>query len=69
MYEPVTLNMRETGSAGLVLSTDREDGVLLGGVKPASLPPGRGWLVTRRGGPQQIQLALLDPAPEVTGSR
>ncbi|MGA8114248.1 MAG: type VII secretion protein EccCa [Actinocatenispora sp.] len=61
LYEPVTMALRELGSPGIVMSGDREEGALLGNVKPSQMPPGRGWLVTRRGGAQLIQLAWLDP--------
>jgi S-DNA-T family DNA segregation ATPase FtsK/SpoIIIE len=31
--------------------------VLLGNMKPQPLPPGRGWLITRRHGARLVQLA------------
>ena len=61
LYEPVTMSLRELGSPGIVMSGDREEGALLGNVKPSQLPAGRGWLVTRREGTQLVQLAWLDP--------
>ncbi|OLE23629.1 MAG: type VII secretion protein EccC [Actinobacteria bacterium 13_1_20CM_3_71_11] len=62
LYEPVIQRLRELSSPGLVLSGDRDEGALLGTVRPAPLPPGRGWLVTRRDGARLIQLAHLPPA-------
>ncbi|GIH18187.1 type VII secretion protein EccCa [Rugosimonospora africana] len=62
MYEPVIQRLRELSTPGLVLSGDRDEGALLGTVRPGPLPPGRGWLVTRREGVRLIQLAYLPPA-------
>ncbi len=61
MYEPILQRLRELGSPGLVLAGDREEGVLVGTVRPGPQPPGRGWLVTRKDGPRLIQLAHLPP--------
>jgi S-DNA-T family DNA segregation ATPase FtsK/SpoIIIE len=57
MYEPVIQRLRELASPGLVMSGDREEGALLGNVRPGPLPPGRGWLVTRREGTRLVQVA------------
>ena len=61
LYEPVIQRLRELSTPGLVMSGDREEGALLGTVRPGPLPPGRGWLVTRREGVRLIQLAHLPP--------
>jgi S-DNA-T family DNA segregation ATPase FtsK/SpoIIIE len=66
MFEPVIQRMREMGSPGLIMSGSREEGQLLGGVRPAPLPPGRGFLVERRAGSRLIQVALPE---ETSGSR
>ena len=60
MFEPVIQRMREMGSPGLIMSGSREEGQLLGGVRAAPLPPGRGYLVERRSGSRLIQAALPD---------
>jgi S-DNA-T family DNA segregation ATPase FtsK/SpoIIIE len=44
-----------------VLSGDREEGPLLGNVRPSAQPPGRGWLVTRKAGARLVQLAQVPP--------
>ena len=62
LYEPVMMTIRELGSPGIIMSGDREEGPLLGNVRPSLQPPGRGWLVTRRGGVRLIQLAWLPPS-------
>jgi S-DNA-T family DNA segregation ATPase FtsK/SpoIIIE len=61
LYEPVTMAIRELGSPGIIMSGERDEGPLLGNVRPSAQPPGRGWLVTRRGGARLVQLAWLDP--------
>ena len=57
MYEPILQRLRELSSPGLVLSGDRDEGALIGGVRPGPRPPGRGELVTRREGIRLIQVA------------
>ncbi|WP_237771634.1 type VII secretion protein EccCa [Kribbella sp. ALI-6-A] len=64
LYEPFIARMRDVGSPGLMLSGDKLEGPLLGGVKPESLPPGRGRLVRHRAAPELIQLAWLPPAQD-----
>src|SRR2546430_10181138 len=56
LYEPVIQRLRELSSAGLVMTGEREEGALLGTVRPTALPPGRGWLVTRKEGVRLGQL-------------
>ncbi|MFY1635102.1 type VII secretion protein EccCa [Solwaraspora sp. WMMB335] len=59
LYEPLLMRLRELGTPGLVMSGNRDEGVLLGNVRPGPLPPGRGWLVTRREGTRLVQLLHL----------
>ena len=49
LYEPFLSRLRDVGTPGLLLSGDRDEGPLLGGMRAQVLPPGRGWLVDRRG--------------------
>jgi S-DNA-T family DNA segregation ATPase FtsK/SpoIIIE len=58
MFDPVIQRLREMGSPGLIMSGSKEEGALLGGVRPSALPCGRGVLVTRRGGSRLVQVAL-----------
>jgi S-DNA-T family DNA segregation ATPase FtsK/SpoIIIE len=70
LYEPVIQRLRELSSPGVVMSGDAAEGALLGNVRPGSLPPGRGWLVTRREGVRLVQLAYLPaPAPAASPDR
>ncbi|WP_158894694.1 type VII secretion protein EccCa [Amycolatopsis anabasis] len=59
LFEPFISRLRDIGSPGLLLSGDKDEGPLLGGLKPEQLPPGRGWLVGRRHAPRLVQLAWL----------
>ncbi|MBX6354599.1 MAG: type VII secretion protein EccCa [Micromonosporaceae bacterium] len=62
MFEPVIQRLRELSSPGLVMSGNKDEGALLGNVRPAPLPPGRGFLVTRKEGVRLIQTAYLPPS-------
>ena len=57
MFEPVIQRIREMGSPGLIMSGSKDEGQLLGGVRPAALPAGRGYLVERRAGTRLVQTA------------
>jgi S-DNA-T family DNA segregation ATPase FtsK/SpoIIIE len=60
MFDPVLARMRDVGCMGLMMSASPDEGVLLGSVRPSSLPPGRGTLVTRDQA-DLIQVAWVDP--------
>ncbi len=60
-FDPVLQRLRELGAPGIVMSGDKEEGVLIGNVRPSTQPPGRGWMVSRRHGTRLIQLAYLEP--------
>ncbi|MFD9965823.1 type VII secretion protein EccCa [Amycolatopsis sp. NPDC058986] len=62
LYEPVLQRLRELGSPGLIMSGAKEEGPLLGDVKPSPQPAGRGTLVSRRHGTGLIQVAWTKPA-------
>ncbi len=64
IYDPVLGRLRELSSPGLVLSGNREEGPLVGEVKPERLPPGRGWLVRRREGVELVQVAWAGTAED-----
>ncbi|MCW2638605.1 MAG: type secretion protein EccC [Dactylosporangium sp.] len=61
MFEPVIQRLRELSSPGLIMSGDRDEGPLLGNVRPSVQPPGRGWLVTRKEGARLVQVAHVPP--------
>jgi len=59
LYEPVMQRLKELGAQGIVLSGEKDEGVLLGNVRPRRMPPGRGVLVTRRRGSFTVQTGWL----------
>jgi DNA segregation ATPase FtsK/SpoIIIE, S-DNA-T family len=61
MFDPVITRIRELASPGIMMSGPREEGPLFGTIKPQILPPGRGWLFTRRHGARLIQLPWTPP--------
>ena len=56
LYEPVLGRLRELSSPGLIMSGSRDEGALVGAVRPSPMPPGRGTLV-RRAGTSLVQTA------------
>jgi S-DNA-T family DNA segregation ATPase FtsK/SpoIIIE len=61
IFEPVLQRLRELDTPGLLMSGNRDEGALLGNLKPSIQPPGRGTLVRRRDGVQLIQTAWCEP--------
>src|SRR5690606_15049259 len=61
LYDPIIQGLRELSSPGLVMSGDKDEGPLVGNVRPSAMPPGRGWLVTRKEGARLVQLAYPPP--------
>jgi S-DNA-T family DNA segregation ATPase FtsK/SpoIIIE len=61
MFEPVLAGLRDLGCMGLLMSGNPDEGPLVGSVRPAPLPAGRGVLITRAGGEQLVQVAWSSP--------
>jgi S-DNA-T family DNA segregation ATPase FtsK/SpoIIIE len=60
MSDQVMTRIRDLGCGGLVLSGDHREGIVMGDVRAAVRPPGRGVLV-RRGQPNRlVQIAVTD---------
>jgi S-DNA-T family DNA segregation ATPase FtsK/SpoIIIE len=62
LFEPLIQRLRESRQPGLLLSGDRDEGQLIGQVRPSRQPPGRGTLVSRRHGTILIQTAYQQVA-------
>jgi S-DNA-T family DNA segregation ATPase FtsK/SpoIIIE len=58
MFEPTLARLKELATPGLVMSGDRDEGAILGQVRPQPMPPGRGTLVSRRDGARLVQVAF-----------
>ncbi len=61
MFDPVLARLRDLGSMGLMMSANPDEGVLLGSVRPSSLPPGRAALINRVHPGLLVQVAWTDP--------
>ena len=61
LYEPVIQSLRDLAMPGVMLSGPRDEGVLIGNLRPQPAPEGRARVVTRDGGTQTAQLAWLEP--------
>ncbi|MDV8001195.1 type VII secretion protein EccCa [Rhodococcus sp. IEGM 1408] len=61
LYDAFVGRIRDLGGAGLIMSGSREEGPLLGGVRPAPQPAGRGRLVTRDAGVRLVQTTWSQP--------
>lgn len=59
MFEPFLARVRDLAADGLVMSGSRDEGTILGAVRMRSLPPGRGTLVSRARGIEEVQVALV----------
>ncbi|GAB3586206.1 type VII secretion protein EccC [Amycolatopsis endophytica] len=59
LFETFVSRLRDVGTPGLLMSGDKDEGPLLGGLKAEPLPPGRAWLTGRRHAPRLVQLAWL----------
>lgn len=60
LFEPVLSRIRDLEPLTLILSGNRDEGALVGSVRPAPQPPGRGTLVSRDG-IRLVQLAWSPP--------
>ncbi|MET8994811.1 type VII secretion protein EccCa [Amycolatopsis sp. NPDC004169] len=61
MYDPVIGKLKEIAAPGMVMNGSRDEGALVGNIKPSAMPPGRGNLLTRKSGKQLIQVSWINP--------
>jgi DNA segregation ATPase FtsK/SpoIIIE, S-DNA-T family len=61
LYEPVIQSLRDLAMPGLMLSGSPDEGPLLGNLRAAPAPPGRGRLITRERGVEVVQMAWSEP--------
>jgi len=61
IFEPVPQRMKEVGSAGLLMSGERQEGQLWPQTYLSVQPPGRGYLVRKNRKPSLVQLAYVEP--------
>ncbi|GLZ30484.1 type VII secretion protein EccC [Lentzea sp. NBRC 105346] len=61
MFDPVLGKLKEISAPIFIGSGSKEEGNIVGNLKPSPQPPGRGTLVTRKHGQQRIQYAWIQP--------
>jgi DNA segregation ATPase FtsK/SpoIIIE, S-DNA-T family len=61
LYEPVIQSLRDLAMPGIMLSGPKDEGVLIGNVRPQPAEPGRARMVTRDRGTEVVQLAWTEP--------
>lgn len=61
LFEPFTLGVRESGCLGLLMSGDRSEGQLFPGIRPMTLPVGRGLYIRPGDSARTMQTAYFDP--------
>ncbi|MBM7229307.1 type VII secretion protein EccCb [Dietzia cinnamea] len=61
MFSGTIAKLRELSVDVLVMSGSRDEGNIVGKLKPSPLPPGRGTLVSRDTGTQMIQVCSVPP--------
>ncbi len=58
LYDSGFSTLKDSGATGIMLSGDRSEGALLGNVRPAKLPAGRGIVIQTGQAPQTVQFVL-----------
>ncbi|MFC9966127.1 type VII secretion protein EccCa [Nocardia ignorata] len=61
LFDSVLGGMKNMSVQTLIMSGSREEGKLVGDVRPSKMPPGRGTLVSRSLGIELVQIADLPP--------
>ncbi len=61
LYDAVLGPLKDLSVDALLMSAPKDEGVLLGDIRSAKLPPGRGTLVSRNRASEMIQISYLPP--------
>jgi S-DNA-T family DNA segregation ATPase FtsK/SpoIIIE len=60
-YDPIIGKLKEIAAPGMVMNGSKDEGYLIGNVKPGPMPPGRGNMVSRKNGKQLMQVSWIPP--------
>jgi len=60
-YDPILGKLKELAATGMVMNGSRDEGVLIGNIRPSAMPPGRGNMLSRKNGKQLIQVSWIQP--------
>ncbi|UGT60014.1 type VII secretion protein EccCa [Nocardia asteroides] len=61
LFDPIIGGLKNLSVETLIMSGSRDEGKLIGDVRPMRLPPGRGVLVSRSREQEMVQIAYLPP--------
>lgn len=61
LYDKVLGTMKDLSVDALLMSAPKDEGKILGDIRAAKLPPGRGTLISRAREPEMIQVSHLPP--------
>ncbi|WP_370946458.1 type VII secretion protein EccCa [Amycolatopsis sp. cg5] len=61
MFDPVLGKLKEIAAPGMVMNGSRDEGMLIGNTKPGPMPPGRGFIHSRKFGKQLMQVSWIAP--------
>ncbi|WP_408897805.1 type VII secretion protein EccCa [Nocardioides sp. R1-1] len=62
LYEPVIQSLRDLAMPGVLLAGSRDEGPLLGSLRPGPAQPGRARMLTRDRGVEVVQVAWTEPS-------
>lgn len=60
-YDPVIGKLKELAATGMVMNGSRDEGNLIGNIRPSAMPPGRGNMLSRKNGKQLVQVSWIQP--------
>lgn len=61
MFDPILGKLKEIAAPGMVMNGSRDEGMLIGTAKPGPMPPGRGFIHSRKFGKQLMQVSWIAP--------
>jgi S-DNA-T family DNA segregation ATPase FtsK/SpoIIIE len=60
-YDPIISKLKEIAAPGMVMNGSKDEGTLIGNIKPGPMPPGRGVMLSRKNGRQLVQVSWIQP--------
>ncbi|RJQ76958.1 type VII secretion protein EccCa [Amycolatopsis panacis] len=60
-YDPIIGKLKELAAPGMVMNGSKDEGALIGTIKAGPMPPGRGTMLSRKGGRQLVQVSWIQP--------
>ncbi|MFI6046341.1 type VII secretion protein EccCa [Nocardia sp. NPDC051321] len=61
LYDPIIGGLKNLSVETLIMSGSRDEGKIIGEIRPSKLPPGRGTLASRSRAQEMVQIAYLPP--------